>query len=521
MRPRSTTPLAVSLGTACPVVAPRYRVPVRVFVFGAARVEGCPEAPATSHPVDIGARKPRSIVSALAMTPGRPVSPGLLADLVWAGDPPPAAHGALHAYISGLRKALEPDRRARAAASVLETTDHGYLVKIDADAVDVHRFAADVRAGERGLAPLASQVGDGDRSGWPTGRRRSPSSSSSTRPWPPGRANRTPTCPTTPTSWRSAPRSNGSGSPRRRPGSSACSRWASTPASSRRRSRRSRASRCASGFGRSTPSRCCGPVARSRRSTRSAASASCSPRTPASTRAPSWRGLEQAILRQDPALTVRLAGAARGPHSPATAPPLHPTAPDIGRTAPRAELRAVLDRLAEGSPRPGDGDRGAGDRQVLAGPSPRRRGPGEGGMRRRRRLLAGRRRAAVVALAGRPARSRGRHRGRPGRRGVALADVISAEAGALGPGQLAFQTWDRIARAVLGGGPAPPRPRRPRRPALGGRGDPARAAAPRRGRRRTTCPSPSWRPVVATPSRRGPSPTSPRRSPGGRPCGSS
>jgi len=144
-------------------VAPRYRVPVRVFVFGAARVED-----PSGTPVDIGARKPRSIVSALAMTPGRPVSAGLLADLVWAGDPPPAAHGALHAYISGLRKALEPDRRARAAASVLETTDHGYLVKVDADAVDVHRFAADVRAGERGLAPLASQVGDGDRSGWPS-----------------------------------------------------------------------------------------------------------------------------------------------------------------------------------------------------------------------------------------------------------------------------------------------------------------------------------------------------------------
>ena len=33
--------------------------------------------------------------------------------------------------------------------------------------------------------------------------------------------------------------------------------------------------------------------------------------------------------------------------------------------------------------------------------------------------------------------------------GVSLADVISAEAGASGPGQVAFQTWDRIARAVL------------------------------------------------------------------------
>ena len=144
-------------------------MPVRVFVFGAARVEGRPGDSDTDDatPVDIGARKPRSIVAALAMTPGRPVSPGLLADLVWAGEPPPAAHGALHAYISGLRKALEPDRRARAAASVLETTDHGYLLNIDRQAVDVHRFGADIRAAERGLAPLAGQLGHGDPSGWP------------------------------------------------------------------------------------------------------------------------------------------------------------------------------------------------------------------------------------------------------------------------------------------------------------------------------------------------------------------
>ena len=81
---------------------PRYRVPVRVFVFGAARVED-----RSGTPVDIGARKPRSIVSALAMTPGRPVYPGLLADLC---GPAPAAGGpgALHAYLSGLRKALDP-----------------------------------------------------------------------------------------------------------------------------------------------------------------------------------------------------------------------------------------------------------------------------------------------------------------------------------------------------------------------------------------------------------------------------
>ena len=35
----------------------------------------------------LGARKPRSVVAALAMTPGRPVPADALADLVWAGEP--------------------------------------------------------------------------------------------------------------------------------------------------------------------------------------------------------------------------------------------------------------------------------------------------------------------------------------------------------------------------------------------------------------------------------------------------
>ncbi len=81
---------------------------MRICVLGACRVidqEGAE--------VELGSRKPRSIVAALALTPGRPVSLDALADLVWAGDPPRTAQGSLHAYLSGLRTALEPERPAR------------------------------------------------------------------------------------------------------------------------------------------------------------------------------------------------------------------------------------------------------------------------------------------------------------------------------------------------------------------------------------------------------------------------
>lgn len=136
---------------------------MRVFVLGGTRVER-----ALGAPVDLGARKPRSIVAALAMRPGRPVPVDLLADLVWAGEPPPAAHGALHAYISGLRKALEPERRGRSAPSVLGRTDHGYVLSVPQDAVDAHRFAGAVRDAERSLAPLGSQLSTGPAKDWPS-----------------------------------------------------------------------------------------------------------------------------------------------------------------------------------------------------------------------------------------------------------------------------------------------------------------------------------------------------------------
>ncbi len=133
-------------------------------MFGAVRIAR--EAPAGEW-VDVGARKPRSIVAALALHAGKPVTADLLADLVWAGEPPRAAHGALHAYISGLRKVLDPERTSRSAVSLLETTDHGYVLRVRPEDVDAHRFVVGVRRLERVLAPLATQLTTGDRTGWP------------------------------------------------------------------------------------------------------------------------------------------------------------------------------------------------------------------------------------------------------------------------------------------------------------------------------------------------------------------
>ena len=80
---------------------------------------------------EVGARKPRSVLAALAMYAGWPVSADVLADLVWAGEPPRAAHGALHAYISGVRKALDPERTTRSVESVrVDEMDRGEAAQL-------------------------------------------------------------------------------------------------------------------------------------------------------------------------------------------------------------------------------------------------------------------------------------------------------------------------------------------------------------------------------------------------------
>ena len=86
---------------------PPYSRAVRVCVLGATEVWR------EDQQVDLGTRKRRALVAALALSGGRPVSVDALVDLLWADAPPDAVANTLQAYVSGLRKALEPDRAPR------------------------------------------------------------------------------------------------------------------------------------------------------------------------------------------------------------------------------------------------------------------------------------------------------------------------------------------------------------------------------------------------------------------------
>lgn len=118
--------------------------------------------------VDVGARKPRSVLAALALRLGGDVPPDALVRLVWGEDAPRGAYGTLHSYISGIRRVLEPGLAPRERPRVLLTSDHGYRLALSREHVDAHRFADEVRVRHRLLAPLSTQLTTGPSAGWPT-----------------------------------------------------------------------------------------------------------------------------------------------------------------------------------------------------------------------------------------------------------------------------------------------------------------------------------------------------------------
>ena len=138
---------------------------VWVRVLGTSQVALGDEPAAT---VDVGARKPRSVLAALALRLGSDVPPDALVRLVWGEDAPRGAHGTLHSYLSGVRRVLEPGLGPRERPRVLLTSDHGYRLALGREHVDAHRFADEVRTLGRSLAPLADQLTTGPSTEWPT-----------------------------------------------------------------------------------------------------------------------------------------------------------------------------------------------------------------------------------------------------------------------------------------------------------------------------------------------------------------
>jgi predicted ATPase/DNA-binding SARP family transcriptional activator len=90
--------------------------------------------------LDLGPRLQRRLLAILVADAGRVVPLDRLIDLLWWVTPPAAATASVQAYISELRRVLEPGRPARAPARVLVTQDSGYLLRVEEDQVDALQF---------------------------------------------------------------------------------------------------------------------------------------------------------------------------------------------------------------------------------------------------------------------------------------------------------------------------------------------------------------------------------------------
>ena len=117
------------------------------------RVLGKLEVLRDGHPVDLGAFRQRALLALLLTAPNSVFSTDRILDELWGDAGGVDKQNALWVYVSGLRKALEPDREKRTDGSILLTRAPGYLIEAAAEQIDSLRFERMVTEG-RALADV-------------------------------------------------------------------------------------------------------------------------------------------------------------------------------------------------------------------------------------------------------------------------------------------------------------------------------------------------------------------------------
>lgn len=104
------------------------------------------------EPVDLGAHRQRTLLAILLTKPDAVIAVDEIIEALWGEDGDGDKQNALWVYISGLRKAIEPEREKRTDGTVLLTRAPGYLVATTGDdVIDSVRFEQLVAEG-RSLA---------------------------------------------------------------------------------------------------------------------------------------------------------------------------------------------------------------------------------------------------------------------------------------------------------------------------------------------------------------------------------
>ncbi|MGK5173307.1 BTAD domain-containing putative transcriptional regulator, partial [Geodermatophilus sp. CPCC 205761] len=103
---------------------------------------GASTASVDGAPLDLGGPRQRAVLTVLVLARGEVVAVERLIEAVWGEDPPEDAVGALQAYVSHLRRRLQPGSAARTRSAVIVREGRGYAVRLPPDAVDAWRFEA-------------------------------------------------------------------------------------------------------------------------------------------------------------------------------------------------------------------------------------------------------------------------------------------------------------------------------------------------------------------------------------------
>ncbi|HZJ51848.1 MAG TPA: BTAD domain-containing putative transcriptional regulator [Actinomycetota bacterium] len=98
------------------------------------------EVTAWGAPVRLGGAKQRALLAILLLNANKVLSSERLIDLLWEQEPPGTAPTALQVYVSGLRKALEPERARGGAGRILISRTSGYLLAVEPEQLDLLRF---------------------------------------------------------------------------------------------------------------------------------------------------------------------------------------------------------------------------------------------------------------------------------------------------------------------------------------------------------------------------------------------
>jgi DNA-binding SARP family transcriptional activator len=108
------------------------------------------------------AAKPRQLLAILAMNAGRVTPLSVLVEELWGDQPIRSAANTMHTYIMQLRKCIiraRPSGLEASAKDILATHYSGYVLKVPAESVDVHRYQQLVDAGNRAIRSEEYETG--------------------------------------------------------------------------------------------------------------------------------------------------------------------------------------------------------------------------------------------------------------------------------------------------------------------------------------------------------------------------